>query len=728
VNEIGYHGSDGWVYYDVTASAGSSVRAAPNAGISIYSAFDGPRIYYVDANQHVNEIGYHSNGWLNYDVTALAGSSAIAYPNTTVAVYAAYDGPRIYYVDTNQYMNEIGYHGSNGWANFNLAALADSGTHAAPGAGTVIYQAADGPRVYYTDINQHLNEIGYHGSSGWVNFDVTAFAGTGALATAGTAFALVPLDDGPRIAYVDGNEHLQQMAYDGSWYNQDLTMLSVAPPVGVGSTVPTVLLRNLTHPQYWPNFEVGDTFQVTITGRPNQPVSLVQTVSGTTSSQSFGNTDAYGNLVITYVEQISNIGSYTQVWSVGGVQAATAISFVIGQFGDGTLYSTDLAQSSTGQIQGVLSLSIANGNVTTYSATEFDYQTSLYYDAGAFKTLYEDGSVVRSASASGGGTAGGNLSYPASTWADYTIATDHYATAYFVSGGFYYNPYYFQSGTCEDYSSDCTFVSGSGDLYISTALIYLGSTATEHTNVAIDGSDVPLSDNDAYTGFMEKVPPANKDQLDGFKFSVTKLLKDYRLAALLAASAYQHQDQNAHNYQLPMYLKLVHDDVSSAPPVVRIRRYKVLDIYGNSWRSTNPLKIDERFTYVAGSLPLPPTNREGWSIGGLQSNDLRDGPGATLEDTYGVNSLVSAELEIDFWQIYYASNFSAPGATFPISNLPGITPGQFPLILILPSSPFAGVQDGLTSCGDFAIQSIRLTTPSVQFNGDNGPHGVCAYR
>lgn len=177
-----------------------------------------------------------------------------------------------------------------------------------------------------------------------------------------------------------------------------------------------------------------------------------------------------------------------------------------------------------------------------------------------------------------------------------------------------------------------------------------------------------------------------------------------------------------------MHLKLVHDEMSSAPPVERIRRYKVLDVYGNSWRSTNPLRIDERFTYVAGTLPVPQENPAGWTAGGVGTNDLRDGPGATLEDTYGVHSLISPALEVDFWQIYYASNFSAPRTTFPISNLPGITPGQFPLILILPSSPSSVAQDGLTSCGDFAIQSIRLTTPSVQFNGDNGPHGACAYR
>ncbi|HXE14747.1 MAG TPA: hypothetical protein VN633_21655, partial [Bryobacteraceae bacterium] len=403
-----------------------------------------------------------------------------------------------------------------------------------------------------------------------------------------------------------------------------------------------------------------------------------------------------------------------------------------GQLGDGTLISTELATNSTGQILGVSSVSIANGIVTSYSATEFDYQTSLYYDAGAVATMYEDGTPVRSASDSGGPAAGGNLSFPATLWKDYTLATDHYATAYILNGGFYYNPYYFQSGSCDDYNTDCTFVPGGGYLYISTALIYLGSTATEHTNVAIDGSDVPLSDNDAYTGFMSRVSKPTKDQLDGFKFSVTKILKDYRLAALVAASAYQHsQDEQIRNYQVPMFLKLIRDDISEPAPLIkRTRRYKVLDIYGNPWRAVNPLRVDEHLTYVAGDLPLSDPNSVGWEIDSTHGeyNRLNYGGGAALEDDYSVgNPFVSDTSEIDFWQMYSASNFRAAGTTFPKLDSLGIVNGGMPLILILPDSPASAVHDGLTSCADFAIQSVRMSKLFVQFNGDNGPHGVCAY-
>jgi hypothetical protein len=47
-------------------------------------------------------------------------------------------------------------------------------------------------------------------------------------------------------------------------------------------SAPTVRLRNLTHPDLAPDFEVGDTFQITVTGAPNQLVSVTQTPGGTT--------------------------------------------------------------------------------------------------------------------------------------------------------------------------------------------------------------------------------------------------------------------------------------------------------------------------------------------------------------------------------------------------------------------------------------------------------------
>jgi hypothetical protein len=243
----------------------------------------------------------------------------------------------------------------------------------------------------------------------------------------------------------------------------------------LASTSPTVSLTNLTHPNLAPNFETGDTYSITVIGTPNQPVSMVQTVNGSTSLQSFGNTDSYGRLVINYVEQTGNIGSYTQVWSVGGIQASPAVSFMVGQLGGGTVSTTELGVTTDGHVVGVSTLSIANGSAATYSATELDYTASLYYDAGTVGTLYEEGTPIRSGSASNSGLADGYMSAPATAWKDYDLQTDHYVIAYIPYGIYFENPFYYQDGSCGDVSSDCTFGPGGGIYYVTAASIYLGA-------------------------------------------------------------------------------------------------------------------------------------------------------------------------------------------------------------------------------------------------------------
>lgn len=141
----------------------------------------------------------------------------------------------------------------------------------------------------------------------------------------------------------------------------------------LNAATPTVSLANLTHPNLSPNFAVGDSFKIMIQGAPNQAVNLAQTANGTTSSSYMGSTDAYGNFTSTGVEQTGNIGTYTQVWSVGGVQAGSALSFVVGQLGaGGAVTTTEIGQTPDGHLEGVSSLSITNGVVSTYSATLLD--------------------------------------------------------------------------------------------------------------------------------------------------------------------------------------------------------------------------------------------------------------------------------------------------------------------------------------------------------------------
>lgn len=150
------------------------------------------------------------------------------------------------------------------------------------------------------------------------------------------------------------------------------------------------------------------------------------------------------------------------------------------------------------QVTGVSAiLDVSNGNITTYSATEVDYNTSAYYEPYVEGYLYENGTLIGSGSATANTNSNcdGNISSqiaegciqkPDSVGSTYQIQSDHYlitAFAYTDGGGtsYYSNPEGFlgaPGGYGPDYS---TFGPGGGPTYVNYQFIYLGTTAVNGT-------------------------------------------------------------------------------------------------------------------------------------------------------------------------------------------------------------------------------------------------------
>ena len=497
----------------------------------------------------------------------------------------------------------------------------------------------------------------------------------------------------------------------------------------MASATPTLSLTNLTHPNLSPDFEVGDTYQISITGPPNQPVTMVQTANGSTSTQSFGSTDSYGHAVVTYVEQTGNIGSYTQVWSVGSTQVTPAVSFLVGALGTGSVSTTDLGQTPDGHIEGVSTISITNGTVNTYSVTELDYSAQAYYDAYTVAGIYDEGKLVTSGQSNiSAGAAGGTLSAPAKAWDDYTLQTDHYAVAFLVYGSYYENPFYYAPAPNDDGSTgDVIFDPGSGAFYIAAASIYVGSTIADQISVPQDGS-VPLVADTAYNSFLQTAPqPLPSDVL--FKVDAWgRVIQKAAPLLFIAESAWQAQAQKSTGnsqavspHPLP-YLLEVYDDCHSASGLARRdRTYTVKDTNGNHWLKSNPLTVWEDFIYISGTGGMPPPNNPsnhnagGWST----SNGEIDYNGHML---YAYGQQV-AQPEVDFWQQYWATGFNA--STIPgLPTLPSYTGATLPGIG--PSIPLM-IKDyrSATKKGFFGTQGVALRSDYVGINGDTGPSEVC---
>jgi hypothetical protein len=92
---------------------------------------------------------------------------------------------------------------------------------------------------------------------------------------------------------------------------------------------PLAGLRNASRPLSR-DFQIGDRFEIVITGAPNQPVSVRTTMQGRTDwSPIIGSTDSSGRWSTGGQFSKSDFGSWGQVWTVGGKLAGPAIQFEV---------------------------------------------------------------------------------------------------------------------------------------------------------------------------------------------------------------------------------------------------------------------------------------------------------------------------------------------------------------------------------------------------------------
>lgn len=93
---------------------------------------------------------------------------------------------------------------------------------------------------------------------------------------------------------------------------------------------PAVQLTNATHTAS-KDFQIGDRFEIVITGAADQPISVRTTMKGRTDwGPVIGWTDMRGRWSTTGQFQKGDFGDWSEVWTVGGMLANPAIHFSVG--------------------------------------------------------------------------------------------------------------------------------------------------------------------------------------------------------------------------------------------------------------------------------------------------------------------------------------------------------------------------------------------------------------
>jgi hypothetical protein len=106
-------------------------------------------------------------------------------------------------------------------------------------------------------------------------------------------------------------------------------LLFVLAIIPAAAQNPLVGLLNTSRP-ISRDFQIGDRFEILITGAPNQPVSVRTTMHGRTDwSPVIGSTDSTGRWSTGGQFSKSDFGSWGEVWTVGGKLAGPAIQFSV---------------------------------------------------------------------------------------------------------------------------------------------------------------------------------------------------------------------------------------------------------------------------------------------------------------------------------------------------------------------------------------------------------------
>ena len=108
-----------------------------------------------------------------------------------------------------------------------------------------------------------------------------------------------------------------------------MLLLGVAG-LAVAAQAPVARIANTTRPSS-PDFQIGDRFEVVVTGTAGQPVSVRTTMNGRTDwGPVIGRIDKNGRWSTTGQFEKGDFGDWSEVWTVGGRVANPVVHFSVG--------------------------------------------------------------------------------------------------------------------------------------------------------------------------------------------------------------------------------------------------------------------------------------------------------------------------------------------------------------------------------------------------------------
>jgi zinc metalloprotease ZmpB len=232
--ELYFTAGEGWVFNDLTALA----RAVPPISTSALTGHqlggNSKHVFFIGTDSHVHELFIASGGrWADNNLTTLA-TAVLPTPTSALTSYRLGNSQHVFFIGTDNHVHELFIDGGS-WADNDLTVSANAGAGAVPPTPTsdlTGYPLGNSQHVFFIGTDNHVHELFIDGA-GWVDNDLTALAGAGAVPpTPTSALTGYPLGNSQHVFFIGTDSHVHELDIDGgSWNDNDLTTLAgaVAP-------------------------------------------------------------------------------------------------------------------------------------------------------------------------------------------------------------------------------------------------------------------------------------------------------------------------------------------------------------------------------------------------------------------------------------------------------------------------------------------------------------------
>jgi Abnormal spindle-like microcephaly-assoc'd, ASPM-SPD-2-Hydin/Fungal fucose-specific lectin/Galactose oxidase, central domain len=164
-----------WVDNDVTTLAGAVPPKAASALDGFRLGDDSEHVNFIGTDSHVHELTHTGAGWVDHDLTTLAGAGAVL-PNPNSALDGfplSDDSEHVFFIGTDSHVHELTHTGA-GWVDNDLTTLAGAVPPIPTTALDGYRLSNDSKHVNFIGTDNHVHELYFTASAGWVDNDLTA--------------------------------------------------------------------------------------------------------------------------------------------------------------------------------------------------------------------------------------------------------------------------------------------------------------------------------------------------------------------------------------------------------------------------------------------------------------------------------------------------------------------------------------------------------------------------